>query len=233
MSGTLYIVATPIGNLEDITLRALRILGEVDAVFCEDTRITGRLLRNHGIQVKMHSMNARTEEKKIHLVIDLLSEGKNVAYVSDAGTPGISDPGVRLVSAIREHNKRNLEAHLARVKIVSIPGPSALTAALSIAGVPTNTFTFLGFLPQKKGRETALKTIANAEHTIVLYESTHRIVKLFQQLRDFVPNKKVTFARELTKMHEEVLQGTAQELLAILENNPQKQRGEFVVIVSG
>jgi len=249
-TGTLYIIATPIGNLEDITLRALRVLDEVDTVFCEDTRVTGRLLHHHGIKVQMQSMNARTEEKKIHLVLQLLSEGKDVAYVSDAGTPGISDPGVRLVSAVRANNKNlgvellsgnNLVAGVPSIEIVSIPGASALTAALSIAGVPTNKFTFLGFLPQKKGRQTQLRYIATLEHTVVLYESTHRIIKLLKELQEYLPMdqeslgsqaKKITIAREITKMHEEVLQGSAKEILEILETNPQKQRGEFVVIIS-
>jgi len=221
MTGTLYIVATPIGNLEDITLRALRVLGEVDTVFCEDTRVTGRLLHHHGVQAKMQSMNARTEERKIAQALSLLEDGKSIAYVSDAGTPGISDPGVRLVARARG----------AGVHIEAIPGASALTTALSIAGVPTNKFCFYGFLPQKKGRQTALKEIAKAQETVVFYESTHRILKLLRELAEFVPTKQITLARELTKMHEEILQGHAEELLHTLETNPQKQKGEFVVIV--
>ncbi|MCD5384638.1 MAG: 16S rRNA (cytidine(1402)-2'-O)-methyltransferase [Candidatus Pacebacteria bacterium] len=223
MMGVLYIVATPIGNLEDITLRALRVLSEVDTIFCEDTRVTGKLLHHHGISAKMQSLNARTEDHKLNLVVGLLSEGQDIAYVSDAGTPGISDPGVRLVSAVKEQD----------IEVVAIPGPSAVTTALSIAGVPTNKFTFLGFLPQKKGRQTALKDLSESEHTIVLYESTHRILKLLKELQDYVSiNRHITLARELTKMHEEILQGSAEELLKILESNPQKQKGEFVVIVS-
>lgn len=223
MMGVLYIVATPIGNLEDITLRALRVLSEVDTIFCEDTRVTGKLLHHHGISAKMQSLNARTEDHKLNLVVGLLSEGQDIAYVSDAGTPGISDPGVRLVSAVKEQD----------IEVVAIPGPSAVTTALSIAGVPTNKFTFLGFLPQKKGRQTALKDLSESEHTIVLYESTHRILKLLKELQDYVSiNRHITLARELTKMHEEILQGNAEELLKILESNPQKQKGEFVVIVS-
>ncbi len=225
--GTLYIIATPIGNLEDITLRALRVLSEVDIVFCEDTRVTGRLLHHHNISAKMQSLNARTEEHKLDLVVKLLGGGQDVAYASDAGTPGISDPGVRLVSA----------ANQAGIEVVAIPGASALTAALSIAGVPTNKFTFLGFLPQKKGRQTALKNIASTEITVVLYESTHRMVKLLKEFSEVFQDsnevfKKITLVREITKMHEEVLRGSAQELLEILEANPQKRRGEFVVIVS-
>lgn len=222
MQGTLYIVATPIGNLEDVTLRALRILTEVDTIFCEDTRQTRKLLERHGVQAKLESMNARTEEAKINLVIGLLSEGKSVAYVSDAGTPGISDPGVRLVAAARR----------AGAIIASVPGPSALTAALSIAGVPTDTFTFHGFLPQKKGRQTMLKIIASTPHTSIVYESPHRIMKLLTELQEYVPERTITIARELTKVYEEVLQGSAAELLGQLTADSQKQRGEFVIIVS-
>ncbi len=221
MIGTLFVVATPIGNLEDVTLRALRILKEVDTIYCEDTRITKRLLQKYDIHTKTESLNARTEEYKLNLVLKALSDGKDVAYVSDAGTPGISDPGVRLVAHAREVSMR----------VEAIPGPSALTAALSIAGVPTNKFTFLGFLPQKKGRQTAVKDLANIDHTIVLYESTHRILKLLKGLSVVVPQAQVTLARELTKIHEELLAGTASELMEILEENPQKRKGEFVVII--
>jgi len=231
-TGTLYIIATPIGNLEDITLRALRVLGEVSIVYCEDTRVTGKLLHHHGIKANMVSMNARTEEQKLHLVVEVLSSGKDVAYVSDAGTPGISDPGVRLVSAVRKYNLAVQPPSLSKIEVVAVPGASALTAALSIAGVPTNKFSFIGFLTQKKGRQTALKELAAAEQTVVLYESTHRIVKMLGEFAEYLPNRKITLARELTKMHEEVLQGTATDLLEILESNPQKQKGEFVVIVS-
>lgn len=223
MQGTLYIIATSIGNLEDITLRALRVLKEVDVIFCEDTRVTGKLLAKYEIDTKMQSLNARTEEQKLSLAIELLSEGKDVAYVSDAGTPCVSDPGSRLVAATRD----------AGAEVITVPGPSALTAALSISGVPTNKFTFFGFLPQKKGRQTALKEVVALEHTAVLYESTHRILKLLKELDGYMSaNGHITLARELTKIHEEVLQGTAVELLQILENNPQKQKGEFVVILS-
>ncbi len=224
MTGTLFIVATPIGNLEDVTLRALRVLKEVDTVYCEDTRITRRLLQKYEIDTKMQSLNARTEEHKLSLVLEALSDGKNIAYASDAGTPGISDPCVRLVSAAKD----------AGIEIVSVPGPSALTAALSIAGVPTNKFTFLGFLPQKKGRQTVIKDIVNIEHTVVLYESTHRILKLLKEFSELLQDtsKTITLARELTKIHEEVLQGTPEELLKIFEDNPQKTKGEFVVIIS-
>ena len=156
-----YVVSTPIGNLEDVTLRALRILKEVDVIFCEDTRVTRRLLDKYEIRTRMESLNAQTERGKVYKVITFLQEGKNVALVTDAGTPGISDPGSFVVSKVRET--------VPEVRIETIPGPSALTAALSIAGVPTNEFTFLGFLPHKKGRQTLFKEIAGSERTMVFY----------------------------------------------------------------
>jgi 16S rRNA (cytidine1402-2'-O)-methyltransferase len=222
---TLYVIGTPIGNLEDVTLRALRILKEVDVILCEDTRMTKRLLDKYEIVGKQ--LTTYNEEKsglRIEKVAALLEEGKNLALVSDAGTPGISDPGSYLVEKVREL--------LPDVKIESVPGPSALTAALSIAGVPVHDFTFLGFLPHKKGRETLFKEIAVSERANVFYESPHRILKTLESLVKFAPNKKVIIARELTKIHEQIISGTAAELLLYFETNSDKVRGEFVVIVS-
>lgn len=223
--GTLAVVATPIGNMEDITLRALRILSEADIVLCEDTRTTGHLLTHHNITgKKLISYNAHATVAKHSAVIEALEEGKLVALVSDAGTPSISDPGVQLVAQVREALGEN-------VKIVAIPGPSAITAALSIAGVYGNEFTFLGFLPHKKGRATAMKEIALSTRPVVFYESTHRIEKALSELENAVPNARVHLARELTKIYEEVLSGMPGELIALLKADPQKTRGEFVVIV--
>lgn len=219
---TFYVIATPIGNLEDITLRAIRTLKEVDIVLCEDTRVTKRLFEKHGINTQMISYHAQSGEAKVELILEKIEEGKNIAIVTDAGTPGISDPGSLLVSKIRESYPD--------LKIEVIPGPSALTAALSISGVPTHEFIFLGFMPHKKGRETLFKEIAESERTIVFYESTHRILKTLESLSKI--NKKVTIVREITKIYEEVLQGSAQDLLKILTDTPEKQKGEFVVIVS-
>lgn len=219
---TFYIVATPIGNLEDITLRAIRTLKEVDIVLCEDTRVTKRLFERHGINTQMISYHAQSGETKVELILDKIEEGKNIALVTDAGTPGISDPGSVLISQIRQKHPE--------LPIVSIPGPSALTSALSIAGVPTHEFIFLGFMPHKKGRETLFKEIAESERTIVFYESTHRILKTLESLKSI--NKKITLARELTKIYEEIIQGSAEEILEILTKTPEKQKGEFVVIVS-
>lgn len=222
--GTLYIVGTPIGNLEDVTLRALRILKEVDVILCEDTRVTQKLLARHEITAKQLATYNEQESGIIAgKIIRWLEEGKSVALVSDAGTPGISDPGSMLVQKVREA--------LPEIKIESVPGPSALTAALSIAGVPTHDFVFLGFLPHKKGRETLFKEIAASERTVIFYESPHRVLKALESLMKFAPVKKVTIARELTKIHEEIKTGTSVELLEFFQTNPEKVRGEIVVIV--
>ncbi len=223
---TFYVISTPIGNLEDITLRALRIFKEVDLVLCEDTRVTRKIFERHGIAASTMSYHAQSGEAKVEIIFDEIEKGKNIALVTDAGTPGISDPGSLLISQIRQKYPD--------LSIVSIPGPSALTAALSIAGVPTHEFTFLGFMPHKKGRETLFKEITISERTMVFYESTHRIIKTLESLVEHLAgvDKKVTIVREITKIFEEVIQGTATEVLAQLVEKPEKQRGEFVVIVS-
>lgn len=227
--GTLYIVATPIGNLEDITLRALRILKEVDLVLCEDTRVTKKLLSHFDIHVPTQSFHAHSTLNKVDQIIDMLREGKNIALVTDAGTPAISDPGSLLVMKVREEMSQD------EVKIVAVPGPSAIAAALSIAGIPSGDFVFLGFLPHKKGRETLFKEIADTSRTVVFYESPHRILKTLNSLVQHVsvtqPTRKVSIGRELTKVFEEVLEGTPEELLKVFEGNPEKERGEFVVIL--
>ncbi|MFT5180066.1 MAG: 16S rRNA (cytidine1402-2'-O)-methyltransferase [Candidatus Paceibacteria bacterium] len=220
----IYVTATPIGNLEDITLRALRILKEVDVILCEDTRVTKKLLSHFDIKTPTMSYHSNSKLSKVEKIFELLKEGKDLALVSDAGTPTISDPGSKLISEIREE--------LPDVNIVSVPGPSALVSALSIAGVKSAEFIFLGFLPHKKGRETIFKEIANEKRTVVFYESPHRILKALESLRENSPQKDVTIAREITKLYEEVLKGKAGELLAMLEENPVKQKGEFVVIVN-
>lgn len=220
--GTLYIAATPIGNLEDITLRALRVLKEVDVIYAEDTRVTKKLLQKYEIESDIQRLDAHKENEKVQEVVNRLASDERVAYVSDAGTPAISDPGFRLVQGVRE----------AGLRVEVIPGASSVTAALSVAGIKADAFTFLGFLPHKKGRQTALKDIAESKHTVVLFESTHRILKLLSGLVEHIDDRQVCLARELTKLHEEVLCGTAQELKSILEENAVKQKGEFVVIVS-
>ncbi|MEK7144792.1 MAG: 16S rRNA (cytidine(1402)-2'-O)-methyltransferase [Patescibacteria group bacterium] len=226
--GTLSIVATPIGNLEDITLRALRTLKECDVIYAEDTRVISKLLARYEIKKPLQRLDAATENKKTKEILERLEAGKHVVFVSDAGTPGISDPGARLVRAVREHS------HILKnvgITIEAIPGASALTAALSIAGVDSTEFTFFGFLPHKKGRQTALKKIATSEIPVVLYESPHRILRLLKEL-ETVEVSRVTIARELTKVHEEVVSGTPSELLAHFSSHPDTVRGEFVVIVT-
>jgi 16S rRNA (cytidine1402-2'-O)-methyltransferase len=223
-AGTLSIVATPIGNLGDLTFRALWNLKEATAIYAEDTRVISKLLTHYGLRKSVFRLDAATEARKADEIIARLESGERVALVSDAGTPGISDPGARLVAHVR--------AQLPEAKIEAIPGPSALTAALSIAGLPSDSFLFLGFLPHKKGRQTAVKKIAASEYPVVLYESPHRILKLLAELGKFAPDCRVTIARELTKIHEEVLVGTPFELAAQLEEK-KAVRGEFVVIIFG
>lgn len=223
----LYVIGTPIGNLEDITLRAIRVLKEVDVILCEDTRVTKRLLSRFGINNKqLATYNEERSGVGIEKIIKWLEEGKDLALVSDAGTPGISDPGSHLVAELRKQLGENLA-------IIAIPGPSAVISALSISGLPTSDFLFLGFLPHKKGRETLFKEIAASSRTAVFYESTHRIMKTLEKLAQIIePSRIIVIARELTKIHEEVFSGTPRETLEYFLKTPVKQKGEFVVIVS-
>ena len=220
-----YVIATPIGNMGDITLRAINILKEVDLILCEDTRQTKKILKKYNINNGTMSYHAQSKLAKVDKIFKLLKEGKDLALVSDAGTPGISDPGAMLVSKIKEEFKDN-------VSVIPIPGPTALIAALSASGLPTHEFTFLGFLPHKKGRRTLFQEIAKAKRTMVFYESPHRILKTLESLIEFCPDKKVCLAREITKIYEEFKTGSAEELLEYLNKNPVKQKGEFTVIVS-
>lgn len=220
---TLSIVSTPIGNLEDVTLRALRIFKESDLILCEDTRVTKKLLNNFEIKTPTMSYHSHSKLSKVDKILDFLKEGKNLALVSDAGTPAISDPGAMLVKEIREK--------LPEVKIESIPGASALTAAFSISGILVSDFIFLGFLPHKKGRETLFKEIEKSNRLNIFYESPHRLTKALNSLKEYCPNKKITVIKELTKIHEEVIKGSAEEIINYFEVNPDKIRGEFVVFV--
>jgi len=226
-----YVVATPIGNLRDITERAIEVLKSVDLILCEDTRETRKILEKYYINTPTMSYHAQSKISKADHILKMLEEGKNLALVSDAGTPTISDPGALLISKIRESHLR----HGVDVKVVPIPGPSAVIAALSASGLPTHEFTFLGFLPHKKGRETLFKEIASSKRTMVFYESPHRILKTLESLVKFCPKenqKKVCIARELTKIYEEFQTGSPAEILELLKNNPEKQKGEFTVIVA-
>ncbi len=213
--------------MEDITLRALKALSAATVILCEDTRVTKKLLARHGIDKPTLSYHSHSKLSRVEDIISRLKAGEDLALVSDAGTPGISDPGAGLVARIRA------EVSNGDVKIEAIPGPSALTASLAIAGVPCADFTFLGFLPHKKGRETLFKEIARSERTMVFYESPHRIEKTLGSLVKHLPEgKRVTVCRELTKVFEEVVAGTAAEVKKRFEEKSDTVRGEFVVIVS-
>jgi 16S rRNA (cytidine1402-2'-O)-methyltransferase len=219
---TLSIVATPIGNLGDMTFRGLWTLKEANVIYAEDTRVISKLLSHYGLRTSVQRLDAATETRKAKEIIARLEKGEHVAVVSDAGTPGISDPGARLVAYVR--------AHVPEATIETLPGPSALTAALSIAGLESDTFTFLGFLPHKKGRHTALAKIAASKIPVVLYESPHRILKLLAELAAHNV-REVRIGRELTKMHEEFLIGAPLDVADDLKKR-KAVRGEFVVIVS-
>ncbi|MEI8360696.1 MAG: 16S rRNA (cytidine(1402)-2'-O)-methyltransferase [bacterium] len=255
---TLYIVATPIGNLEDLTMRALRILGEVDFILCEDTRVTGVLLKHYKIETRMISYHQHSDDRKVAEILDILASGKNVALVTDAGTPGISDPGGKLVAAVIERFGDD-------IKVESVPGASAVTAALSISGIAADKFFFLGFPPHKKGRQTFIRKIIESEYPVVVYESKHRIIKFLEELRELA-NKSVgemtiedeeeqkvmsrmqrykkkiedarpinltsiVVCREISKMHETVYRGELDSIIEKIKSNDNDQRGEFVVII--
>ena len=220
MNGKLYIVSTPIGNLKDITFRAIEILEQVDFILCEDTRITSRLLSQYDISKKLVSFNAVSEKKKIQVAIEKLKSGDNCALVSDSGTPVISDPGVRLISQAIQDG----------IEVIPVPGPSAFIAALVASGLPTDSFIFEGFLPQKKGRQKKLKELSDERRTIILYESTYRIAKLIDELLEYMPERYVVICRELTKKFEESWRGYPQEIKESLKEKTVK--GEFVVVIA-
>ncbi|MBT8382160.1 MAG: 16S rRNA (cytidine(1402)-2'-O)-methyltransferase [Ignavibacteria bacterium] len=220
MAGKLYIVSTPIGNLKDISLRAIETLNEVDFIICEDTRVTSILLKQYNIIKQLFSFNAVSETKKIPAVIERLQRGQSYALVSDSGTPAISDPGVRLVSkAVKEG-----------IEVITIPGATALISALTISGLPTDSFVFEGFLPQKKGRQKKLKELSEEKRTVVLYESSHRIKKLIDELNVYFSKRFVVVCRELTKKFEETWRGYPTELKEHLDGKTIK--GEFVVVIA-
>jgi 16S rRNA (cytidine1402-2'-O)-methyltransferase len=220
----LYVVATPIGNLEDITMRAINVLKNVDFILAEDTRVTRRLLERYEIAKDVISYHQHSKLTKIDRIIGMLGEGKDVALVSDAGTPGINDPGGFLIQKV-------LEA-LPDTKVVPLPGPNAAIAALSISGFPADEFIYLGFPPHKKGRQTFFKRITDLPQTLVFYESKHRIFKTLEALRDVsqIGERPMMVARELTKQFETVYRGTASAILEALKAD--KALGEFVVVVA-
>lgn len=217
----LYVVSTPIGNLEDITLRALRILKEVDYVAAEDTRHVQILLNKYEIKVPTLSYHSYSGDMKLEKLISILKEGKSVALVSDAGTPGISDPAYTLIRRAIEEG----------IKIVPIPGASSLLAAIVMSGCAMHQFLYLGFLPLKKGRQTLLKSLAEEERTIVIFESPHRILRTLSDLLTFLGDRNIAVCREITKIYEEALRMKISEALKHFETKPPK--GEFVLVISG
>lgn len=220
MFGKFYIVATPIGNLGDITLRALETLKTVDFILCEDTRVTKNLLNHYQINRPMVSYHQHTDEKKVKEIAKLLEEGKNLALVTDAGTPGISDPGGLLIKSL----VKNLQP-----EIIPIPGASAVVTALSISGFPTDKFIFMGFPPHKNKRQKFFKEAAAAEYTVVFYESGHRIKKCLQELKENLEsNRALVVSRELTKKFETIYRGTIGQIIEQM----QDERGEFVVVIN-
>ena len=220
--GALYVVATPIGNLEDITLRALRILKEVDLIAAEDTRHTGLLLKHFGIETPLTSYFQGNELKKKEYILSRLKEGHPVALVSDAGTPGISDPGFRLIQAAIQN----------QIPVVPIPGPSAVIAALSVSGLPTDAFLFKGFLPHKsKKRRDLLSELEGARETLIFYESPHRITETLQDVFDILGDREIVLTRELTKVYEEIRRGRVSEIRNQI--GERKLKGEITLLISG
>lgn len=230
----LYIVATPIGNLEDMTLRAIRILGEVDFVLSEDTRVTGKLLKHYEINTPTISFHEHSNDEVYEKIVSEMQSGKDYALVTDAGTPGISDPGSRLINFLRE---KESNGEISDLNIIPIPGPSALSSAISAAGIYGNEFYFVGFIPKKKGKQTFLKSLPELTEkfgAVVFFESGHRILKTIEGIAEFYPEtqleSKIVLAKELTKLNEKIIRGNASEIIEFLEDE-KHQKGEFVVIV--
>jgi 16S rRNA (cytidine1402-2'-O)-methyltransferase len=220
--GVLYIVSTPIGNMEDITLRALRILKEVDLIAAEDTRRTGLLLKHFGIQTPLTSYFEGNELKKRGYILSKLKEDKNIALVSDAGTPGISDPGFRLIQLVIEN----------KIPIVPIPGPSAVVTALSVSGLPTDAFLFKGFLPHKsKKRRDLLKELEEVRETLIFYESPHRLSETLEDILEILGDREIALTRELTKVYEEIIRGKVSEIQNQI--GERKLKGEITLVVEG
>lgn len=220
--GILYVVATPIGNLEDITYRAIKILQNVDMIVCEDTRVTGKLCIHYKIQTKRVSANHHASYTKLLNIIKKVEKGYDIAYVSDAGTPGVSDPGNQLVSIALENG----------IDVIPIPGVSAITTIVSIAGFNMQKFCFLAYPPHKKGRQTFFKKISDSDVPVVYYDSVHRIIKNLKLLKEFKATANIVIGRELTKKFEEVLRGDILEIIEYLMHENTKVKGEFVIIVN-
>ena len=220
--GKLYIVPTPIGNLKDMTFRAVEVLQSVDLILAEDTRTSGKLLKHYDIGTQMHSHHMHNEHRTTASIVQRIQTGENVALISDAGTPAISDPGFLLTRACVEAN----------IEVDCLPGATAFVPALVNSGLPNDKFVFEGFLPVKKGRQTRLQLLAEESRTIIFYESPHKLIKSLAQFVEFFGgDRKVSVSRELTKMHEETIRGTLSEVLQHFENKPPK--GELVVVLDG
>jgi len=220
--GTLYVVSTPIGNLEDITLRALRTLKDADLIAAEDTRHTGLLLRHFGIQTQLTSYFEGNELKKREFILSRLKEGAQIALVSDAGTPGISDPGFRLIQNAVQN----------QIPVIPIPGPSAVITALSVSGLPTDAFLFKGFLPHKsKKRRDLLKELEGTKETLIFYESPHRIDETLKDILETLGDREIVLSREMTKIHEEIMRGKVSDVLNRIEE--RRLKGEITLVVSG
>ena len=217
--GQLFVIGTPIGNLEDITLRAISTLKNVDIILAEDTRNSKKILNAHNIDTKMMSYHDHSSEKEIKKIVDFLLDGKQLALISDAGTPTISDPGYRLIrDCIRNE-----------IGIVPIPGVSSITAAISVSGLPSDSFTFVGFLPQKKGRLKKIKELQKLDNTIILFESPFRLEKTLNQLLEHLGDRAVVVGRELTKLYEEVIRGNLSDI--IMHFSKSKVKGEIVIMI--
>jgi len=217
--GKLFVVGTPIGNLADITYRAVDTLNSVDFIFAEDTRVSKKLLNHYNIDKKIYSYHDHSKDSEVEKLTNLLESGNDVALISDAGTPTVSDPGYRL---IRECVKKGVD-------IVPIPGPSAVTAALSVAGLPSDSFTFVGFLPQKKGRIKKIEQLSEINNTIILFESPHRLLKTLNQLFEILGNRQVAIGRELTKLYEEIIRGNLKDVTQ--EFSKKSVKGEIVIMI--
>ena len=221
MEKVLYIIPTPIGNLEDITLRSIRLLKESDIVLAEDTRVTRKLFNHYDINTKMISYHVFNEHQKIQKIITIINQGLKVSLVSDAGTPSISDPGFLLIRECIQNN----------INVICLPGPTACISALVQSGLPSDKFNFEGFIPVKKGRKKVLSDIATRKSTTIIYESPHRILKTLKELNEIINNRNIVVLKELTKIHESVFRGTISDVINAISKS--KIKGEFVIILDG
>ena len=228
--GKLYIVATPIGNLEDITLRALRVLKDVDLILCEDTRVTKKLLDRYEIQKPLLSYHHHSKLSRVEKILEHLENGKNLALVSDAGTPGLSDPGNELIAKLGNWGDKGDRGNEGKIEIIPIPGASTITTLASVAGINMSRLTFLGFPPHKKGRETFFREMAESKYPVIYFESVHRFLKNLELLEKMKPDAKLVVGRELTKMFEEIVRGEIGEIRKYFEEKEGKIKGEFVII---